>query len=106
MLAPAFACAACSATPDERPGTALWNGRDLNGWEIVVKEPVPAGTALLRPAADGVLQVAGKPVGYFATRESYSDFELVLEWRWTEKPGNSGVLLHIGEARTDKVWPN
>ena len=45
----------------------------------------------------------GKPAGYIRTVESYTDYKLHLEWRWPQKPGNSGVLLH--RAGIDRVWP-
>jgi hypothetical protein len=37
------------------------------------------------------------------TAEQYSDYKLVLEWRWPEKPGNSGILLHMSSE--EKIWP-
>jgi hypothetical protein len=33
----------------------------------------------------------------------YSNYNLHVEWRWPEKPTNSGVLLHLTEP--DKIWP-
>jgi len=84
----------------------LWDGHVPADWSFVLKDPAPGETAIVRSGADGVLQVAGKPIGYFATRRSFADYELAFEWRWTEKPGNSGVLLHLGGTETDKVWPN
>jgi len=38
------------------------------------------------------------------TESAYSDYKLHLEWRWAEKPTNSGVLLHM--TGPDKVWPH
>ena len=37
------------------------------------------------------------------TEKDYSNYKLHLEWRWAEKPTNSGVLLHT--SGPDKVWP-
>lgn len=61
---------------------------------------------------DGVVSLAGKPNGYFATKADYSDYVLSFEWRY-DRPeglvddasfdGNSGLLLHIGGEH--KVWP-
>lgn len=87
---------------------SLFNGRDLAGWVPFVPDAAKAGIA---PAEvwridHGVLVCSGSPVGYLRTAETFTDFVLRLEWRFspvTKKPGNSGVLLRlVGE---DKVWP-
>jgi hypothetical protein len=62
--------------------------------------------------ADGEIRVSGKPNGYFATKESYKDYDLKFEWMY-ERPanlesdaafrGNSGLLIHI--QMPHKVWP-
>lgn len=84
------------------PGeTALFNGRNTKGWTTVVPgdaEPVFSVTD------EGTLRCVGNPVGYIRTDESYDNFVLSLRWRYTARPGNSGVLFRtIGP---DKVWPN
>ena len=41
-------------------------------------------------------------MGYLATKGKYTNFRLIVEWRWApgKKPGNSGVLLRItGEPK-------
>jgi hypothetical protein len=76
----------------------------LEGWELVT---TPA--ALLKevcvPAAKGVLEVAGKPSGYFCTLSSHANYRLHAEWRWTGKAGNSGILVHISSGPKDRIWP-
>lgn len=52
---------------------------------------------------DSIVQCSGAVNGYMRTNENYSDYKLTLDWRWSEEPGNSGVLLHI--TGTDNVWP-
>ncbi|MHC4143566.1 MAG: 3-keto-disaccharide hydrolase [Planctomycetota bacterium] len=52
---------------------------------------------------DGEIWCTGNPTGFLRTKEEYSNYKLVLEWRWPEKSGNSGVLLHMGGE--EKVWP-
>jgi hypothetical protein len=37
------------------------------------------------------------------TTRTYQNYRLRLEWRWAEKPANSGVLIHT--SGPDKVWP-
>lgn len=80
----------------------LFNGKDLDNWTKVLADPAADPDEVFR-AEDGVIRVSGIPNGYIRTNESYSDYELHVEWRWTAEPTNSGVLLHMrGE---DAVWP-
>lgn len=81
----------------------LFNGGNLDNWIVYTEDPETDPSQLFR-AEDGVIRVAGTPSGYLRTRESYGDYELHLEWRWTGEPVNSGVLLHLqGE---EMIWPN
>ena len=79
----------------------LFDGRNLAGWTAVTDADKDAtGTW---SAQGGVLRSAGRPRGYLRTANGYKDYRLQLQWRWPEKPGNSGVFVHGGQA--DKVWP-
>jgi hypothetical protein len=104
LLVVAVAVAAAVAQDDViRPSEPLelFNGTDLAGWVPYVRgEADPAATFVWQ---DGVLAVTGQPAGYLRTAASYADYRLHVEWRWTDKPGNSGVLLH--QSGDDKVWP-
>lgn len=85
-------------------GAELLNGRDLAGWELATTPAAKmADVVTLRP--DGVIAVTGTPSGFFATTASYRNYRLHVEWRWSGKPGNAGVLLHISPGRMDRVWP-
>lgn len=82
----------------------LFNGRDFSGWELqTTPAAVVADAFQLLP--DGVIASTGKPSGFIATRESYRNYKLHVEWRWPGKPGNGGVLLHISPGTFDRVWP-
>jgi hypothetical protein len=54
-----------------------------------------------------MLHFLGKPTGYLRTLESYANYHLHAEWRWTEaaKSGvnNSGIFIFV--QKPDKVWP-
>ena len=76
--------------------------QNLDGW-VPVLATADANPADVWSIQDGVLRCEGKPNGYLRTAKDYSNYKLHLEWRWTEKPTNSGVLLHI--SGEDKVWP-
>lgn len=72
----------------------LFNGQDLDNWKIVVGSEDGEPKDLFY-VEDGLMNTIGDPFGYIQTRESYSNFKLHLEWRWTEEPSNSGVLLNV-----------
>jgi len=71
----------------------------------IVTTPKATLETVWRPRADGVIAVAGKPSGFIATRDAYTDYRLHVEWRWPGKPGNGGVLLHVASGPKDGVWP-
>ena len=84
----------------------LFNGRDFTGWELITLPATPTTiTAVCHYNADGSLAVAGQPVCYLATTATYKNYSLHVEWRWTEKPGNSGILIHIASGPKDRAWP-
>ncbi|MCE5186531.1 MAG: DUF1080 domain-containing protein [Planctomycetaceae bacterium] len=81
---------------------ALFDGRDLNGWRPYLADPAVTPDAVWS-VNDGILRCEGKPNGYIRTERQFSDYRLHVEWRWPEKPANSGVLLHA--VGPDKLWP-
>lgn len=93
--------AKAGATP---PATELFPGPDLAGWEFITT-PAVALSAVCRQQPDGVISLAGKPVGYLTTTASYDNYRLHAEWRWPAGPGNSGVLVHISSGPRDRAWP-
>jgi hypothetical protein len=55
---------------------------------------------------DGTLVCKGRPVGYLITKKNdYENYVLALEWRWPEKGGNNGALVHVTEPGALGVWP-
>ncbi len=72
--------------------TVLFDGKTLDGWIgfLPKKEEIASNWSV----TNGVLRCEGKPVGYIRTVHSYQNYKLHVEWRWPEKPSNSGVLLH------------
>ncbi|HOL18962.1 MAG TPA: DUF1080 domain-containing protein [Candidatus Hydrogenedens sp.] len=81
---------------------SLFDGKSLQGWVQFLPDPNadPAKTWMIK---DGVIFCTGEPAGYIRTDKKFSNYQLQLEWRWVETPGNSGVLLHVQDK--DEVWP-
>ena len=80
----------------------LFNGEDLDNWNFFVSSP-DMDPGELFWVEDGVINTSGIPNGYIRTKETYSNFKLHVEWRWTEKPSNSGVLIHV--QGKEMIWP-
>lgn len=93
-----FAGTSDPITPRQR--IELFNGHDLNGWVAVAKG---TNNSDIWWATNGVILCAGEPLGYLRTLQTYRDYQLHVEWRWPQKPGNSGVFLQLNPP--DKVWP-
>lgn len=64
---------------------------------------VASGDAKSWKVNDGVIECNGTPNGYICTTKSYSNYILTLEFRFPEKPSNTGVLNYI--AGEHKIWP-
>jgi len=93
-----FTLASCTNTQT----IELFNGKDLNNWSIYIEDENVSPEDVFW-VHEGLMHVAGEPKGYIRTKESYNNFKLHVEWRWTDLPKNSGVLIHVqGE---DMLWP-
>ena len=102
---------------------SLFNGKDLTGWkidapardnmtkekEVEIKDGIM--TIDTRKVAwwkanppsfmvrDGLLVSLGMPLGHLVTEQEFSDYKLVVEYRFSKEPGNCGVLVHASEPR-------
>jgi hypothetical protein len=78
----------------------LFNGKDLAGWTTDVpkadKEPGISPSFIVR---DGKLVSLGSPGGHLVTDKIYSNYKLVVEYRFAREPGNCGVLVHASTPR-------
>jgi hypothetical protein len=85
---------------------ALFNGKDFEGWTFDVLDPA-VGPEAVWSVSEGVLSCKGRPPGVMRTVKEYSNYELLVEWRWAPgaKPGNSGVLIHASKPREMFAWP-
>ena len=99
---------AASNADDADGFTPLFNGQDLTGWAITLRQPKegkPFDPKDVFSVANGAIICTGKPNGYIATTAEYENYTLKLKWRYPADipAGNSGVLLHV--QAEDKVWP-
>lgn len=98
-----------AATPAVVPDHvfSLFNGSDLTGWEADVPEKDTKKDApdsfIVR---SGMLVSRGKPEGHLITKTLYRDYRLEVEYRFTGKAGNCGVLVHASKPRAlYKMFP-
>jgi Domain of Unknown Function (DUF1080) len=83
----------------------LFNGKDLSGWTYHLDKP-KVRMEDVWSVKDGVLVCKGKPAGYLLTKKNnFENYVLTLEWRWPEKGGNNGVLVHVSKPGELGVWP-
>jgi hypothetical protein len=85
----------------------LFNGRDLSGWHVDVPAMDSSKSArnpfLVR---NGHLVSLGEPNGHLISDSVYRDYRLEVEYRFTAKPGNAGVLIHASTPRAlYKMFP-
>jgi len=80
----------------------LWNGTDFTGWKRFLSD-ASKNVDDTWSIGGGLLRCTGRPSGYMRTETPYADYHLHVEWRWPEKPGNNGVLVHM--SGQDVVWP-
>ena len=101
----------------------LFNGKNLDGWamdipardhltdagDITIKDGVMTFDTrkgawwIATPPSfiirDGLLVSLGKPGGHLVTKEVFSNYKLVVEYRFSKEPGNCGVLVHASAPR-------
>lgn len=99
-LAPAPEKKSEPIVPKEK--VVLWNGKDFTGWKLFVPDSKHDVTKTWS-IKNGVIRCEGRPAGYMRTEKDYASYLFHVEWRWPERGGNSGVLVHMSGA--DKVWP-
>lgn len=69
----------------------LFNGGDLNGWQVI------GGEADSWKVHDGILFTEGRGGGWLSTDKEYGDFRLELEFK-VPPGGNSGVFIRAPHA--------
>jgi len=87
----------------------LFNGKNLKNWDIFLGTPIPGFEELAKKATPAntysivkmekqkVIRVSGELNASLATKESFGNYHLHLEYKWGEKvygKRNSGLLYH------------
>jgi 3-keto-disaccharide hydrolase len=98
--------------------TPLFNGTNLNGWYVVLRNSKSDDTNHLVQVENGMIHMykdapaaSAQPAGYIVTDKQYSNYHLRLEYKWGEKRfqprlktrRDAGILYHVGGK--DGVWP-
>ncbi len=76
---------------------SLFNGRDLDGWQVTSCEAVVENGLLLLKSGDGFVR----------TNERHGDFVLELDWRARRASNyDSGIYIRADLPDANKPWPN
>jgi Domain of Unknown Function (DUF1080) len=105
-------------TANHADWTSLFNGTNLNGWYIVLRNSRSADTNHLIQVENGMIHMykdapasTAQPAGYIVTDKEYSNYHLRLEYKWGEKRfqprlktrRDAGIMYHV--VGKDGVWP-
>jgi hypothetical protein len=84
------------AEDDQEDAVQLFNGENLDGWEYFLVDP-ELEMSDVWSVRDELLICKGQPMGYLATEKEYTNFRIVVQWRWAPdaEPTNSGILMRI-----------
>lgn len=85
----------------------LFNGKDLSRFTTWLRKTKDKDPQKVFSVVDGTIRISGAGYGYLATKESYENYRLTLEYRWGKQKGldrkalgregkalDSGVFLH------------
>ena len=91
----------CQRPGSKNSGTInLFNGKDLNGWHVDVPA-MDTNSSLVSPflIRNHELISMGVPNGHLITDAVYHDYIIDAEYRFVNKPGNCGILVHASTPR-------
>jgi hypothetical protein len=55
---------------------------------------------------DGLIKTTGEPIGVMRTRQTFTNFEMVVEWRHLEAGGNSGTFAWVPMKALEDLPPD
>lgn len=94
--------------------TPLFNGKDLAGLTTWLKDTRHDDPRRVFSVKDEILHLSGDGLGYVVTDKAYSDYHLIVEYKWGRKTDggkyvrNSGILLHATgpDGGAGGTWPS
>jgi len=90
----------------------LFNGKDLDGWYSFLKNKGKNNDSnQVFSVSNGLLHITGQEFGYIITDGIFTDFHLVVEFKWGEKKypprenavRDNGICYYV--VPEDRVWP-
>jgi hypothetical protein len=99
VIAASAVVGGCGIRPPEPAQRQLFDGHDLAGWhaDVPAADTNPGLRAFT--VRNGLLVSLGEPRGHLITNESFSNYRLDVEYRFSAAPGNAGVLVHASTPR-------
>lgn len=78
----------------------LFDGKSLTGWHADIpakdKDPKTPDAFIIR---NGNLVSLAKPLGHLITDAIYENYRLSVTYKFADKPGNCGILVHVSTPR-------
>jgi len=112
MVFPIPGFAASKGIPAHGPAIVLFDGHDLNGFDVFLKSKgLNNDPEHIFQVENGVIHVSGTEMGYIITKQEYQNYYLKAEFKWGEgtfaprdgQARDSGILYNI--QGDNKVWP-
>src|SRR5438309_1703596 len=103
-----------ASAAEKKKYKALFNGKDFSGWTVFLKDKALDTDAEHNfSAEEGLIHVRGKELGYLRTKESFTDYHFVIEFKWGEKKWppredakrDAGICYNIPPDEPDSIWP-
>ena len=88
------AMSSMAAEPQGSETINLFNCKNLDGWQAHLVDP-NVKMEDVWSVEDGILTCKGEPFGFLHTKNKYTNFRLVVEWRWPGEGSNCGVLMRV-----------
>lgn len=80
----------------------LFNGTNLHGWYSYLRDTKRQDPRSVFAVTNGVIRISGDGLGYLATESTFTNYQLVVEFRWGEK--NWHWADRVGKARDSGLF--
>jgi hypothetical protein len=102
-------------SPSDTSAIQLFNGKDLSGWyKFIQHRGRDNDVKNVFTVQDGMIRVSGEEYGSIVTNEEYSNYKLVLEYKWgtrtfeprKENARDNGLLIHSNgkDGGYEGIW--